>query len=361
MGNTGGDHFGLNWAIPYLLVHILAISFASMHLITVLLRLTLSAIFGSAGVTKLIDPPGTREALKNFGSPDPLAPALAIALPIVELAIAAGLLFTNTTRASACAALIVLTMFIVAVGVNLARGRTHDCHCFGQLYSRPLGWPTLVRNIIFALGAVFVLWQVGREPGLSIVSTLAQLNASQWLWLLGAVAVVIVVLIYLQRRQKHLVVETPKSPQGLPLDSVAPPFELTAYAGGTTSLTQLLAYGKPLLLIFTNPTCGPCVTLFAEVKDWQQSHREQLTIALISFGTIKENFVNVARNRLGQVLLQQEREVAEQYGAHVTPTAVIVNANGRIGSPLAAGADEIRKLLTTLLGNSHSSPHHHHP
>ena len=332
-----------------------------MHLITVLLRIALSAIFGIAGVTKLTDPRGTREAVKNFGAPEPLAPALAIALPIVELAIAAGLLFTNTTRASASAALIVLTMFVVAIGVNLARGRTHDCHCFGQLYSRPLGWPTLVRNLIFALAAVFVMWQAGREPRLSIISTLAQLNASQWLWLLGAVAVVIAVLIYLQRRQKQLTVATPKAPQGLPLDSVAPPFDLTAYAGGTTSLTQLLTYGKPLLLIFTNPTCGPCVTLFAEVKDWQQSHREQLTIALISFGTIKENFVNVARNRLGQVLLQQEREVAEQYGAHVTPTAVVVNTTGRIASPLAAGADEIRKLLTTVLGNSHSSPHHHHP
>ena len=331
-----------------------------MHLITVLLRIALSAIFGIAGVTKLIDPPGTREAVKNFGSPEPLAPALAIALPIVELAIAAGLLFTSTTRVSAGAALIVLTMFVVAIGVNLARGRTHDCHCFGQLYSRPLGWPTLVRNVIFALGAVVVLWQSVVRVDAGILHTLAQFNASQWLWLLGAVAVVIAVLIYLQRRQKHLTVETPPAPQGLPLDSVAPPFELVAYAGGTTSLTQLLASDKPLLLIFTNPTCGPCVTLFAEVKDWQQSHREQLTIALISFGTIKENFVNVARNRLGQVLLQQEREVAEQYGAHVTPTAVVVNTNGRIASPLAAGADQIRELLTTVLGKSHSSNHHHH-
>ena len=330
-----------------------------MHLILVLLRIALSAIFGIAGVTKLIDPPGTREAVKNFGAPDPLAPSLAIALPIVELAIAAGLLFNNTARVSALAALLILILFVVAISVNLARGQTHDCHCFGQLYSRPLGWPTLVRNLIFALGAVFVWWQP--ETGSSIPGTLSQLSSSQSLLLLGALAVVVGLLIYLLRRQKHLPVETPAAPKGLPLDSVAPPFELTAYAGGTVSLAQLLAYGKPLLLIFTNPTCGPCVTLFAEVKDWQQSHREQLTIALISFGTIKENFVNVARNRLGQVLLQQEREVAEQYGAHVTPTAVIVNTNGRIGSPLAAGADEIRKLLTTVLGNSHSSPHHHHP
>src|SRR5258706_5418863 len=117
----------------------------------------------------------------------------------------------------------------------------------------------------------------------------------------------------------------------------------------------LISERKSLLLIFNKPNCRPCIVLFAEVKEWQHSHREQMTIALLSFGTIKENFVNVARNRLGQVLLQQKREVAEKYGAKLTPTAVLVNTSGRIASPLAAGADEIRALLTTVLGNSHGS------
>jgi uncharacterized membrane protein YphA (DoxX/SURF4 family)/protein-disulfide isomerase len=331
-----------------------------MALITVLLRIALGAVFGIAGITKLLDPPGTREAVKNFGSPKPLVPVLSIALPIVELAIATGLLFNGTTRFSAVAALIVLAIFIVAISASLIRGDTHDCHCFGQLYSRPLGWPTLARNVVFALGAAFVLWQAETNPGSSIPNTLARLGVTQWLLLVGALAAVIAVLIYSQQKQKRLAVKTTVAPVGLPVDSVAPLFELTAYAGGTTSLAELLAYGKPLLLIFTNPTCGPCVILFAEVKEWQQSHSERLTVALISFGTIKENFVNVARNRLGHVLLQQQREVAEQYNANVTPTAVIVNTDGRIASPLAAGADEIRKLLTTVVGNTANSDHHRH-
>ena len=324
-----------------------------MHLITVLLRISLSAVFGVAGITKLIDPDGTREAVKNFGSPEPLAPVLSVALPLVELAIAAGLLFTGTTRSSALAALLVLLLFVVAISVNLARGRTHDCHCFGQLYSRPLGWPTLARNVVFALGAVFVWWQAGSEPGRDIPGTLAELGPAQWLWLLVVLSIIVASLVYLHQRQKRLAKETPAAPVGLPVGSEAPSFELTSYAGGTTSLKQLLAFGKPLLLIFTNPNCGPCVVLFAEVKDWQATHSEQLTITLISFGTIKENFVNVARNGLGQVLLQQKREVAETYGAMLTPTAVLVNREGKIASPLAAGADEIRALLTTVLEHSH--------
>ncbi len=332
-----------------------------MHLIIVLLRIALSAIFGIAGVTKLLDQRGTREAVKNFGSPESLTPALSIVLPIAELAIATGLLFDRTTHTSALAALLVLALFVVAISVNLARGRTHDCHCFGQLYSRPLGWPTLVRNLSFTLATGFVLWQERVGSGSSILRSLAQLSLAQWLGLIGALAVVVTIAIYSQRRQKRLSLETPAAPRGLPLDSIAPPFELAAYAGGRRSLAQLLAYGKPLLLMFTNPTCGPCVVLFEEVKEWQSTHSEQLTIALISFGTIKENFVNVARNRLGQVLLQHKREVAEKYGAHVTPTAVVVNTSGQIASPLAAGADEIRKLLASLLGNSHGSNQNHAP
>jgi thiol-disulfide isomerase/thioredoxin len=329
-----------------------------MHLITILIRLTLSGIFGVAGVTKLTDQRGTRDAVKNFGSPDSLAPALALVLPILELAIATGLLFNNTVVVSSVAALLVLGVFVVAISVNLARGRTHDCHCFGQLYSRPLGWPTLARNAVFAAAASFVLWQVWTRTGPSIPGTLVQLNAMQLLLLGAAFAIVIAGLIYLLRRQKRLSVTTAAKPRGLPLNSLAPPFDVAAYAGGRTSLEQLLAYGKPLLLIFTSPKCGPCVVLFEEIKDWQQSHSEQLTIALLSFGTIKENFVNVARNGLGQVLLQQEREVAEKYGADVTPTAVIVNTSGRIASPMAAGAEEIRNLLATVLGNSFNSNHH---
>lgn len=332
-----------------------------MLIIVALVRVALSAIFGVAAVTKLLDQRGTREAVKNFGAPEPLAPTLAFLLPLVELAIAAGLLFSSTAWVSAFAALLLLAVFIVAIGVNLARGNTHDCHCFGQLYSRPLGWSTLMRNILFALGAGFVLWQESRETDRNLFESLAEINLVQWLLLIAVLVTAAVIWVLLQRSRQRSAVDTSANPVGLPVDSIAPLFDLEAYEGGRRSLTQLLDQEKPLLLIFTNPKCGPCIVLFKEIKDWQHSHSEKLTIALLSNGTIKENFVNVARNRLGQVLLQQEREVAEQYGATVTPTAVVVKPDGRIASPLAAGADQIRELLHTILGNSHSLNNNHHP
>lgn len=321
-----------------------------MSLIIVLIRIALSVVFSLAGITKLMDQAGTREAVKNFGAPAGSAPALAFILPFIELAIGIGLLFSQTTAVSAGAGFLLLGLFIVAISVNLARGRTHDCHCFGQLYSRPLGWPTLVRNILFALGAAFVFSQTTIATSPNIVSTLTALSSVGWSLLTAAVAVIVAVFIYLQYRYRKAL-GARVGPEGLPIDTIAPDFELPAYHGGTKSLAQLLDYGKPLLLLFTNPHCGPCVALFKEIREWQDAHQERLTIALISRGTIKENFVNVARNNLGEVLLQKEREIGEKYGGLMTPTGVVVSPDGRIASRVAAGADEIRDLLSSVLTN----------
>jgi len=322
-----------------------------MLLLIVLVRIALSVVFSLAGITKLMDQAGTREAVKNFGAPPAAAPAVALTLPFVELAIAIGLLFSGTAAVSSVSGLLLLGVFIVAISVNLARGQTHDCHCFGQLYSRPLGWPTLVRNVIFALGAAFVFWQATLKTSPDIVSTLAALSATGWALLALAVAFILAVFVYFQQQhRKALAAQV--GPQGLPLNTIAPDFELPAYDGGTKTLRSLLEHGKPLLLLFTSPHCPPCIVIFKEIKEWQEAHKDQLTIAVISRGTIKDNFVNVARNSLGEVLLQKEREVGEKYGGLMTPTGVVVSPEGRIASRVAAGRDEIHNLLNNVLGNS---------
>jgi len=326
-----------------------------MPLIIVLVRIALSVVFSLAGITKLMDQTGTREAVKNFGVPEASAPAVALILPFVELAVAIGLLFSEATAVSSISGLLLLGVFILAISVNLARGQTHDCHCFGQLYSRPLGWPTLVRNVVFALGAGFVFSQATLAARPGIVSTLATLSAAGWTLLALAVAVIVAVFLYLQQRHRKALAAR-VGPEGLPLDSIAPDFELPAYHGGTKSLTSLLEHGRPLLLLFTSPYCGPCIVIFKEIKEWQEAHKDRLTIAVITRGTIKDNFVNVARNSLGEVLLQKDREVGEKYGGLATPTGVVINPDGRIASRLGAGGDEIRALLNNVLGNANGGP-----
>src|SRR6185436_11798175 len=52
-----------------------------------------------------------------------------------------------------------LTLFTLAIAFNLMRGRAPDCRCFGQLHSSPVGWGTVVRNLVLAAFAALLVLQ----------------------------------------------------------------------------------------------------------------------------------------------------------------------------------------------------------
>ncbi len=148
-------------------------------------RLLLALVFAVAGVAKLADRTGSSQAVRDFGLPAALAAPLGILLPLAELAVAAALIPTSTAWWGAVGALALLTLFVAGIGINLARGRKPDCHCFGQLHSAPAGWSTLLRNGALAAVAGFVLWQGREGAGPSAVSWLGALSSVQLLALIG--------------------------------------------------------------------------------------------------------------------------------------------------------------------------------
>src|SRR5437016_4772776 len=160
-----------------------------MGILLLLARLPLAAVFTVAGLAKLADRAGSRQALVGFGLPGALAAPLGLLLPLAELAVAVALLPAAWAWWGALGALVLLLLFVVGIGFNLARGRTPDCHCFGQLHSEPVGWPTLARNGILAAIAAFVVWQGRTYPGPSAVSWLGMLTATQWVGLIVGIIV----------------------------------------------------------------------------------------------------------------------------------------------------------------------------
>jgi thiol-disulfide isomerase/thioredoxin len=100
-----------------------------------------------------------------------------------------------------------------------------------------------------------------------------------------------------------------------------------------------------VLLLFTNPNCGPCQALLPEVGRWHREHSAKLTVALVSEGTAADNRAKTAEQGLSRVLLQKKREVADVYQAWGTPAAVVIRPDGAIGSSVAQGADTIRGLV----------------
>jgi methylamine dehydrogenase accessory protein MauD len=322
----------------------------------VIARLVLAAVFLTAGLAKLADREGSRQAMRDFGVPAPLAGPLGTLLPLAELTVAVALVFPATAWAGALAAGVLLLLFVQAIAVNLARGRQPDCHCFGQLHSAPAGWSTLLRNLALALVAVFVVVAGADDvgPGPADLSTAALVAIAA-----GAVVLAQTWLMFQLFRQHgrlllrvdaleaQLAGHAPSDlyQPGLEIGSEAPDFNLPGLHGEHLTLGSLRAAGKPVLLLFTDPGCGPCSALLPRVARWQREHAGKLTLALVSRGSAEDNRGPSDEHGVSSVLLQRDREVAEAYEAPGTPAAVLVSPEGMVASGVAFGPDAVVGLM----------------
>ena len=144
----------------------------------------------------------------------------------------------------------------------------------------------------------------------------------------------------------------PPAPQGLPVGETAPEFELKDLEDLPVSLEQLRSGGKPVLLLFTHPGCGPCGALLPEAAAWQRGAADYFHLALVSQGTRSENLAKTGEHGIHTVLLQREHEISDRYDALGTPSAVLVRPDGTIGSPVATGAEVIRSLVSNTINES---------
>jgi thiol-disulfide isomerase/thioredoxin len=353
-------------------------------LLPLLGRLLLALVFAVAGAAKLADREGSRQAIVDFGVPSALAAPLGLLLPLAELAVAATLLPASTAWWGALGALALLSVFVVGISLNLARGRKPDCHCFGQLHSAPAGWKTLGRNGVLAAVAGFVLWEgYNSGAGPSAFAWLGALSPAQLLSLLGGVLVLVLLavqwwfLVHLLRQNGRLLVRleaveaslvaggsvapsqnsTPvHQAEGLPVGSKAPDSNLSGLHGETLTLDALRSSGKPLMALFTDPGCGPCNAMLPDVGRWQEEHSQKLTLALISRGAVEENKTKASEHSLSNVLLQNDWEVSESFEIRGTPSAVLISPDGKIASPVAGGAEGIRGLLSYAVGERAQLP-----
>jgi thiol-disulfide isomerase/thioredoxin len=342
--------------------------------------LVVGSIFAVAGIAKLLDRDGSREAAKAFGVPERFAGFIARSLPLAELAIAFLLLPAATRWYAAIAALGLLLAFWAGIARVIARGEAPDCHCFGQLHSAPAGWSTLARTGLLAGVAAYVVVAGRDETGPSVFSWSSDLDGAGWLVLglalaLGLVAAVggYAVLHVMRSYGKVLVrldaleerlraagfdFEEPEEiPElGLEPGTPAPEFSLYAVDGERVSLDDLASSGNPVLLLFTSPTCGPCSHLMPTVAAWQAEHADELTIALLSAGEADAVYADAAQHGLAHVLLDTDLAAYDAYQANGTPSAVLIADDGTIAAWLAAGSDWIESLVEQALAGLGRTP-----
>ena len=351
-----------------------------MDTAVLIVRLVLAAVFLIAGSAKLADRAGTRKAVGDFGLPDQLVPTLATLLPLAEVAVGILLIPATTAWWGAIGAAVLLVAFLIGIAVNLARGKRPDCHCFGQLHSAPVGWTTVARNAVLASGAGFIVWRGPDGAGPSVADALADLSGVQIAEVAVGVTLLVLLLIEgtmlmdLLRQNGRLLLriealegrlaggdvhpddDGAELGKGLAMASPAPGFTLSGIRGETLTLDFLTAAQKPILLVFARPGCGPCEALVPEIEQWQQRHGASISIAVISEGMLEVNREKFGGARLPSVLVQRGREVADAYQANGTPSAVVVQPDGTIGSRLAEGPDEIRGLVDEITDHPQRVP-----
>jgi peroxiredoxin/uncharacterized membrane protein YphA (DoxX/SURF4 family) len=355
-----------------------------MDALLLIARLALAGVFAVAGVGKLLDLSGSQQAVRNFGVPERFAKPAGIALPIAELIIAVLLLPVTTARYGAILAALLMLAFIAAIANQLRQGKQPDCHCFGQLHSAPAGPITLLRNGAFAAVALFIVIAGWNDAGTSLTGWVHDRSGFDWLVLaLSAGAVIGLaisgwVLVHILGQNGRLLLKldeleeqiatlnsggtvAPKAPaaepqNGLPIGTRAPAFRLEGIHGETQTLDALRAPGKPVLLVFSDPGCGPCNALMPDVAKWQQELSSKLTIAVLSRGDIEKNQEKAQQHGLSTVLIQPDRSLSDSYKSLGTPSAVLVQPNGTIGSQVQGGAEKIRQFVQTIRDNANQAP-----
>jgi peroxiredoxin len=120
---------------------------------------------------------------------------------------------------------------------------------------------------------------------------------------------------------------------------VAPAFTLPGIDGRSWSLDA--HRGTTLALLFSDPSCPPCVDLLQELSGPLRQH-----LVVISRGDRAANAALIATAAItAPVLLQRQREIARRFGALDTPSAYVVDGRGFIVAGPAVGKEAVLALL----------------
>lgn len=99
--------------------------------LTVRVQIALGVIFVAAALPKIVDPPAFAHMIYNYRLvPGALVNFMALFMPWLELLAGLALIFGIWKTAARNLIAAMLVIFIVAIGINLARGNAIDCGCF---------------------------------------------------------------------------------------------------------------------------------------------------------------------------------------------------------------------------------------
>ncbi len=134
------------------------------------------------------------------------------------------------------------------------------------------------------------------------------------------------------------------------LNEIIPDFSLEDIGGKTISSKDLR--GRKTVVAFWSMKCPFCVNMIEDLRDWdRRKGADEPNLILLSSGDSKEHEILDLES---PILLDEEKELAENLGMNGTPSAILVDENGKIVSETAIGAAQIWSLLGRKIGTPSS-------
>jgi peroxiredoxin len=135
---------------------------------------------------------------------------------------------------------------------------------------------------------------------------------------------------------------------GLKAGTPAPAFTLPDTRGGTVSLDQYR--GRKVLLVFSDPHCGPCDQLAPHLIHLDEQHRNNgLSVVMIGRGEPAENQRKANEHGFRfPVALQRKWEISRRYGIFAMPAGFLIDESGIVAREVATGVDSIVALASTI-------------
>jgi peroxiredoxin len=131
---------------------------------------------------------------------------------------------------------------------------------------------------------------------------------------------------------------------GLKAGTPAPAFRLPRLDGGDLVLEKYR--GRRVLLVFSDPQCGPCDALAPKLEQLHR-RRPDLKVLMVSRRDPAENRQKVKQLGLTfPVALQKAWEISKLYGMFATPIGYLIDERGVLAADVAAGEDAILALAT---------------
>jgi peroxiredoxin len=133
---------------------------------------------------------------------------------------------------------------------------------------------------------------------------------------------------------------------GLKAGTPAPDFRLPRLGGGELSLADF--HGSRVLLVFSDPDCGPCDELAPRLQELHLQQSE-LQVLMVSRRDVEANRVKASRLELTfPIVLQRQWEVSLKYAMFATPIGYLIDEHGILASDVAVGVEPILALADKL-------------